>query len=278
MEIKANNFLIKFIQTASLAFVLAVLIALCSVLPDYNKRENPGEPPVPVQVPVTAETGSYGATPEKTGYSEDTTMSDNKPPVETITVTVTQADVPNAGISAGTPAPEKTAEAPVPVATPTPAPALVKPVAVSNPGNVANSGRENFDPVIDAYTQEIQIDPKNAAAYHGRGFAYYNKREYDLAIADYTKAIQIDPKNAVTYNNRGAAYNSKGNYDPAIADLDQAIRLNPDFESPYRHRAFAYMKKGDYKQARADVNKALQINPGNQSAQELSAELKRLGY
>jgi predicted negative regulator of RcsB-dependent stress response len=278
--VKVKNFLIKFIQIASLAVVLAVLIILCSVLPDSNTRGDPGELPEPVPVQ----------------------------PIDTITGTNTQADEPNDSINAETLSPENIAEvpgpspapvlAPAPAPTPAPPPAPTpapppaptpprtvasvnnqdKPAAVPTPGNVTNSGRGNSDRVIDEYTQAIQIDPNNAAVFHSRGFAYFNKGEYDLAIADFTKAIQIDPKNAVTFNNRGAAYNNKGNYDNAIADFDQAIRLNPDFENPYRHRAFAYLKKGDYKQARTDVNKAMQINPGYQTAQELSAELKRLGY
>jgi predicted negative regulator of RcsB-dependent stress response len=294
MEIKVHNFLIKFIQTASLAVVLAVLIVLCSVLPNSNKWGTPDEPSDPV--PVIAESGSYGATAEKTEYNEDKPTGDSEQPIDIITDTIAQTDVPDATINNGTPAPEKTEEAPapapvsvpapVPAPTPTPAPVRtvvsvdnqVKPVAALNQGNITNSGRENSDSVIDGYTQEIQNNPNNAAAYHSRGFAYYNRGEYDRAIADFTQAIKIDPNNAVTYNNRGAAYNSKGNYDLAIADLDQAIRLNPDFENPYRHRAFACLKKGDYKQARDDVNNAMQINPGNQSAQDISAELKRLGY
>jgi tetratricopeptide (TPR) repeat protein len=136
----------------------------------------------------------------------------------------------------------------------------------------------DYDRAIDDYTKAIQIDSNNANAYHNRGFAYYKKRDYDRAIADYTQAIQINSNDAITYNNRGAAYNSKENYTLAIADFAQSIRLYPDFANPYRHRAFAYMKKDNYGQARADVNKALQINPNYQSAQELSAELQKLGY
>jgi len=293
---KANNILIKFIQSVSFAVVLAVLITLCSVLTDSSR---PGEPSEPVPIPATAESGSYGITAEKMGHGGE--GDDGERPTDTITDTIAQTGVPDASTTAPAPVPAPApsvvpvpvlAPAPVPVPAPpavpvsAPAPARTvasvnnqeKPAVVLNQGNMTNSGREEYDRVIDDYTKAIQIDPNNADVYHSRGFAYYNRREYDRAIADYTKAIQIDPKNAVTYNNRGAAYNNKGNYDLAIADLDQAIRLNPDFESPYRHRAFAWLKKGDYKQARADVNKALQINPGNQSAQELSAELKRLGY
>jgi len=148
-----------------------------------------------------------------------------------------------------------------------------------NLGNITSY--EDYDGDIVYYTQSIQIDPNNANAYHNRGFAYYNKGNYDLAVADYTQALRINPNNpnnSFTYNNRGASYNNKGEYDLAIVDLDQSIQLNQNVANPYRHRAFAYMKKGNYLQARADVNKSLQIDPKYKSAQELSAELKQLGY
>jgi len=145
--------------------------------------------------------------------------------------------------------------------------------------------KEDYDLVIADYTQEIQIDPNRATpylfrgkTYHDKGDTYHDKEDYGHAIADYTQVIRITPNYADVYFFRGNAYNNIGDYDLAIVDFDQAIQLYPGYENPYRHRAFAYMKKGNYTQARADVNKALEINPNYQSAQELSAELQRLGY
>jgi Tfp pilus assembly protein PilF len=86
------------------------------------------------------------------------------------------------------------------------------------------------------------------------------------------------PKTADEYINRGEEYFAKGNFDLDTADLDQAIRVDPNGTNLYRHRAFSYMKKGNYKQARADVNKSMQLNLNYQSAQDLSAKLRQLGY
>jgi tetratricopeptide (TPR) repeat protein len=49
----------------------------------------------------------------------------------------------------------------------------------------------------------------------------------DEAIAACSRLLALDPKNAAAYNNRGWAYDGKGDYDRAIADLDQAIWLDP---------------------------------------------------
>ena len=55
---------------------------------------------------------------------------------------------------------------------------------------------------IADYNQAITINPKYAAAYCNRGFAYGNLGDYQRAIEDYTQAIAINPKYASAYNNR----------------------------------------------------------------------------
>ncbi|MGH6838025.1 MAG: tetratricopeptide repeat protein [Methylocella sp.] len=40
----------------------------------------------------------------------------------------------------------------------------------------------------------MEIDPRNAMAYHNRGVAYTRKGDHHRAIADSSKAIEIDPR------------------------------------------------------------------------------------
>ena len=78
---------------------------------------------------------------------------------------------------------------------------------------------------IQRYTQEIQINPNNAAAYFKRGIAYYDLRQHERAIQDYNKAIQINPNLAEVYNNRGIAYRALGDEAKAQADFAKAKQL-----------------------------------------------------
>src|SRR5882724_10035228 len=66
-----------------------------------------------------------------------------------------------------------------------------------------------------------------------RGLEASRGPDHDLAIADYNEAIRLDPKNAAAYNNRGFAYGQKGDYDKALADFSEAIRLKPDYAVAY---------------------------------------------
>jgi Flp pilus assembly protein TadD len=42
----------------------------------------------------------------------------------------------------------------------------------------------------------IELNPKFAPAYNGRGFAYGNKGDLDRAIADLNTAIELDPNSS----------------------------------------------------------------------------------
>ena len=59
----------------------------------------------------------------------------------------------------------------------------------------------------------IELNPKDAGLFYGRGVAYESKGDHDKAIADYTEAIRLDPKSADAYCDRAGAYMGKGSYD-----------------------------------------------------------------
>jgi tetratricopeptide (TPR) repeat protein len=53
------------------------------------------------------------------------------------------------------------------------------------------------------------------------------KRDYNGAIAAFTEALQLHPREASAYTGRGIAFKLKGDYPKAIADYTEAIRLLP---------------------------------------------------
>ena len=55
----------------------------------------------------------------------------------------------------------------------------------------------------------------------------YDAKDYDGAIQAYTEAIDLNPKNASAFSNRGHAFHAKGDPDRAIADWNKAITLDP---------------------------------------------------
>src|SRR5262249_49329879 len=100
-----------------------------------------------------------------------------------------------------------------------------------------------------------------------RGQAYTDLHQSDKALADYSKAIELDPKNAAAWHNRGYAYKELHQYDKAVADLNKAIELDPKDAIPWNNRASAYLRLREYDKEIADWNKAVALEPTNLMAQ-----------
>ena len=117
------------------------------------------------------------------------------------------------------------------------------------------------DMAIEAYSNAIHLNPRDARAYNNRGVDYGQKGEDDLAIKDFDKAIDLKPDYDLAYNNRGAVYRAKGEHDLAIKDCNEAIQLKPDYAEPYSNRGAAYRNKGDYERAIKDYDTAIKLKP-----------------
>ena len=83
----------------------------------------------------------------------------------------------------------------------------------------------NYEEAIIAFTAAIEIDPKQAPAYIGRGDAYVasgeTKENLAAAQEDYEKAIELDDANANAYLGLADVYIRRGEYDKVLEVLKQ---------------------------------------------------------
>jgi superkiller protein 3 len=76
---------------------------------------------------------------------------------------------------------------------------------------------------VAAYSKALELDPKNAQAALGMGWAYSYEKSYDQAIQAFQKAAQIDPSlTAEAMNGIAWCYFFKQDMGQAIAHLDKA--------------------------------------------------------
>lgn len=68
-----------------------------------------------------------------------------------------------------------------------------------------------------------EIDPKNAADYIKRGYAYYARKEYAKAEEDTRKAISMDAKSAEGYYALGLSLKAQDKKDEAVKAFQQAL-------------------------------------------------------
>jgi tetratricopeptide (TPR) repeat protein len=93
----------------------------------------------------------------------------------------------------------------------------------------------NYEEAIIAFTSAIEIEPKQALAYVGRGDAYVlsGETEDNLAAAqtDYETAIELDETNAQAYLGLADVYIRQGKYDKALEILKIGLEKTDDDQS-----------------------------------------------
>jgi hypothetical protein len=96
---------------------------------------------------------------------------------------------------------------------------------------------------------------------------------YTEAIDAFSQAIRLNPRDAEAYLYRGRAYqcrNQPGDLDAAIGDFSQAIRFNPDDSEAYYSRAIAYRDRGAATHSKED---ALYSQRDDRKARRLDSQL-----
>ena len=138
---------------------------------------------------------------------------------------------------------------------------------------------QKFDDAIKLYTEAIELNPNNAAAYNWRGNIRNTralgkelveknlpagKKLREQALDDLNRTIQLKPDYSEAYGNRGFVYFSAKNYSNSIKDFNRAIELNPNHVQNYVYRALYWKQIAkDNNRALADYNKALELDPNN---------------
>lgn len=122
----------------------------------------------------------------------------------------------------------------------------------------STAGKENHTP-----TWQEQYD---------LGVRYLSDGNYEEAILAFTAAIEIDPKRAPAYVGRGDAYVKSGETDQnlaaAKADYEKAIELDETSVDAYLGLADVYIRLGDYERAREILAHGVD-KTGNNALQEM---------
>ncbi len=117
---------------------------------------------------------------------------------------------------------------------------------------------------LEAYSEEIEINPRYAHAYAGRGETKFLLGDYRGAILDCRKSTEIDPSAAEAYCIMARAEQAVGDFRSAIRDYGKAIDINPHHSGvnmTYYYRGFAKSESGNDAAALLDYNKSIEIDP-----------------
>jgi tetratricopeptide (TPR) repeat protein len=119
----------------------------------------------------------------------------------------------------------------------------------------------NYLAAADAFTEEIQRNPRSAAAWNDRAVARVRLGDLNGALRDYNRAIELTPDDAEIYFNRGNALVAAGQYADALADFNRAIDLSPTSARALFNRGTTYALAGQPDAARRDWQAAVALEP-----------------
>lgn len=131
---------------------------------------------------------------------------------------------------------------------------------------VACQERKDFQCAIANYSESIRGSPDYAAAYSGRGWAYFNQGNYQKAIEDCDKAVRLQGDLAEALTCRGLSYSARQDFEQALADCNKAITLIPEYAEALVCRAGAYLAQKKYTDAFKDCDQAILLKPDLTSA------------
>lgn len=119
----------------------------------------------------------------------------------------------------------------------------------------------NYLSATDAFSDEIRLHPRSAAAWNNRAVARVRLGDLNGAVRDYNRAIELAPTDAELYFNRGNGLVAAGHYPEAIVDYDRAIQLAPSYARAIFNRGTAYSLARQPDAARRDWQAAIQLEP-----------------
>ena len=133
------------------------------------------------------------------------------------------------------------------------------------------SGR--LEEAKELYREILEINPRNADAWHLLGVLSLQQGSHDFAIKFIGQAIFLNPSAGIYHNNLGTALKSAGKIDEAIASYNTALSISPDSPSVYHNLGDLFRKQGFGMKAIQFFHKAFLIDKNHAPAQKAMQEI-----
>jgi tetratricopeptide (TPR) repeat protein len=159
----------------------------------------------------------------------------------------------------------------------------MKPLSAADSGamlaDIHLHSRDYREKAIGEFQQILKVEPGNAAACRGLGYAYLQKQDFVPAAEYFKRAAAGDSKDprvhyySALMMSRGGAFADHSDLVEMINQLETAIALDPNFADPYSLLAFAQVSAGDPAKGLVSLQKAVSLSPRNERYQFNLAEM-----
>ena len=120
-----------------------------------------------------------------------------------------------------------------------------------------------FTGVIPSMERAVQLDPRNAEAWHQLGGVLTYYMDNVGALRAFDRALELDPQRMITLSNYSLVLRYLRRYAEAVRMADSAVALNPDAYYTWLLRGWAHLDVRDVPGARADLDMVLRLRPSD---------------
>jgi eukaryotic-like serine/threonine-protein kinase len=131
--------------------------------------------------------------------------------------------------------------------------------------------RENIENAVKVFNTALELDPRYAGAYAGRGQAYWKMYEtggtdkdlrwIESSRRDCERSLSLDKRLPAAHVCLGTVYKGTGHYEDAVAQFESAVAGEPTNDDAYRGLADAYERLGKLDDAEKTYRRAIELRP-----------------
>jgi tetratricopeptide (TPR) repeat protein len=136
----------------------------------------------------------------------------------------------------------------------------------SQPDPIATR-RPNSTATPTAEAEETPESDTESVSFYLGGFRSINRGEYIDAERTFTTVIELEPRFARGWDGRGQSLMLQGKYEEAMLDFDRAIELKPNLAVAYSNRGLTRVALDDMDGAFRDASRAYELNDESVAAQ-----------
>jgi len=122
--------------------------------------------------------------------------------------------------------------------------------------------RKHWTEAREHFERSLDVDPHNAAAYHGLGIAAYQLADRQAAIEHLMRAVALRFDRPLAHYQLGVVLAETGNPDAAIASLHNALKVAPQLRDAHDALGKLYAAQGDAHNAHFHKAKAASMSGG----------------
>jgi serine/threonine protein kinase/tetratricopeptide (TPR) repeat protein len=127
---------------------------------------------------------------------------------------------------------------------------------------------ENIESAVKLFDTALQLDPRYALAYAGRGEAYWKMYEsspdhrwLENSRRDCERSLTLNKELPSAHVCLGNIYEGTGHYEDAVAQFESAVAAEPTNDDAYRSLADTYSRLGKLADAEKTYRRAIELRP-----------------